>query len=83
MLVDCETCPVRGVSCETCVINVLFAPDVASVEGSEATPRALPARPVARERRRQEALRRLRDAGRVRPLWAVPGVDEQAGKHVG
>lgn len=83
MLVDCESCPVRGVSCESCVINVLFAPSVAAVEGSEATQHALPPHPVVRDRRRQEALRRLRDTGRVRPLWAVPGPDESAGKHAG
>lgn len=82
MIVDCAACPVRGVSCDSCVINVLFAPEVATVEGSAATPHALPVRPVA-DHGRQEMFRRLREAGRVRPLWAVPDPVDEAEKYAG
>lgn len=73
MIIDCEVCPVRGAACDVCVMNVLFvaAPPLAphaaaTVVSSAARPKVDPDNP------RKQALRRLSDAGVIRPLWAGP-----------
>lgn len=57
MLIDCDTCTVRGASCHDCVITVLLGPPSAAVEFDTAE---------------QHALGSLADAGLIPPLRVVP-----------
>lgn len=56
MLIDCDTCVVRGKGCQDCVINVLLA---------------MPG-PVELDDAEQNALDALAEAGLVPPLRLVP-----------
>jgi hypothetical protein len=57
MLVDCDSCAVRGPACGDCVVSVLVGAPPTGVELGEAE---------------QEALRHLADAGLVPHLRLVP-----------
>lgn len=57
MLVDCDSCAVRGPACGECVVSVLVGAPPTGVELDEAE---------------QEALRLLADAGMVPRLRLVP-----------
>lgn len=71
MIIDCEACPVRGAACDTCVMNVLFVTSPTLLPHAGATPVSWSDRgPADPDNPRQEALRRLSDAGVIRPLWA-------------
>jgi hypothetical protein len=59
MLIDCDTCAVRGKGCQDCVISVLLA---------------MPG-PVELDAEEQTAIGRLADAGLVPPLRLVRGLD--------
>lgn len=55
MLIDCDTCEVRGLACDDCVVTALLgAPAPVEVDDGE-----------------QEALRVLADTGMVPPLRLV------------
>ena len=60
MLIDCDTCAVRGKGCHDCVITVLL-----NMPG-----------PVELDTEEQTAFVRLADAGLVPPLRLVSGADE-------
>lgn len=59
MLIDCDTCAVRGKGCPDCVISVLLA---------------MPG-PVELDSDEQVAIGRLAEAGLVPPLRLVPPQD--------
>jgi hypothetical protein len=59
MLIDCDTCVVRGKGCPDCVISVLLA---------------MPG-PVELDAEEQTAIGRLAEAGLVPPLRLVPRFD--------
>ncbi len=58
MLIDCETCAVRGRGCADCVVTVMLGAPPEGVELDEAE---------------QQALSALADAGMVPRLRLVPG----------
>jgi hypothetical protein len=58
MLIDCDTCAVRGAACAGCVVSVMLGAPPDGVELDEAE---------------QRALRVLADAGMVPRLRLVPG----------
>jgi hypothetical protein len=57
MLIDCDTCVVKGPACGECVVSVLLGPPKAELELDEAE---------------QSALAALADAGMVPRLRLVP-----------
>ncbi|MGI8760670.1 MAG: hypothetical protein ACR2LF_05120 [Jatrophihabitantaceae bacterium] len=57
MLIDCDTCPVRGTSCHDCVITVLLR---------------RPALPVELDAAERQAIGSLAAAGLVPPLRGAP-----------
>jgi hypothetical protein len=57
MLIDCDTCAVRGAGCDDCVISVLLGP---------------PDQPVEFDPTERVALVRLAAAGLVPPLRLAP-----------
>ena len=63
MLVDCDTCVVRGPACSDCVVTVLL--------GMPA-----PARPVELDEGERSALHVLASSGLVPPLRLVTGTDD-------
>jgi hypothetical protein len=65
MLVDCDTCAVRGLSCGDCVVSVLLGAPPSGVELDETERRALTV---------------LAEAGMVPQLRLVP-VDRSVGHH--
>lgn len=56
MLIDCDTCAVRGTSCRDCVVTVLLGP---------------PSEPVEFDAAERHALELLAEAGLLPPLRAV------------
>ena len=60
MLIDCDTCVVRGKGCHDCVISVLL-----NMPG-----------PIELDAEEQTAFVRLADVGLIPPLRLVSGADE-------
>jgi hypothetical protein len=61
MLIDCDTCSVRGASCRDCVVTVILNNPTQPVEFDEAE---------------QDAVDSLAAAGLVPPLRLVPGLSD-------
>jgi hypothetical protein len=77
MIIDCDTCTVRGLACQDCVITVLLSnplPNRASVNGEDANPfdDSWYALPVDLDADEQSAVQALASAGLVPPLRLVP-----------
>lgn len=69
MLIDCETCAVRGPACGDCVVTVLLG-----------APAARPGEPgVDLDRAERRALEVLAESGLVPPLRLVPCADRRKG----
>ena len=69
MLIDCDTCAVRGSACGDCVVTVLLA---------AAAPVGRPsAEPVELDAAEQAAIAVLAGSGLVPPLRLVPGAGGQ------
>jgi hypothetical protein len=51
MLIDCDTCTVRGDACDGCVVNLLFGTSPPAQSGPPATSAGTPAGGDAAERR--------------------------------
>jgi hypothetical protein len=51
MLIDCDTCTVRGKACDGCVVNLLFGTAAPAGSGSPAATAAAPTGGDAAERR--------------------------------
>jgi hypothetical protein len=64
MVIDCDTCAVRGLACSDCVVSVLLgAPPTIELDGTQ-----------------QAALNVLADAGMVPKLRLVPGGADRSGE---
>lgn len=75
MLIDCDTCAVRGPACGDCVVTFLLAAPPASAGG--AVPVTDPQTdPVELDAAEQAALAVLADSGLVPPLRLVRGGGE-------
>lgn len=63
MLIDCDTCQVRNLACDDCVVTVLLGPVVAGSAGID---------PVELDGQDRAAIAVLASSGLVPPLRLVP-----------
>jgi hypothetical protein len=71
VLIDCDTCAVRGPACGDCVVTVLLA--APPVTSSVAPPDETTPDPVELDAAEQAAIAVLAQSGLVPPLRLVPG----------
>ncbi|MGI8627584.1 MAG: hypothetical protein ACR2J5_13620 [Geodermatophilaceae bacterium] len=72
MLIDCDTCQVRGLACRDCVVTVLLGPPAglgSDIVGSDI---------VELDEVEQAAVRVLAEGGLIPPLRLVPIVTHSA-----
>ncbi len=79
MLIDCDTCAVRGPACGDCVVTVLLgAPPAVDRRGAAQEPDGLDLDPAE-----QAAIAVLAGSGLVPPLRLVPAEQERAEREAG
>ena len=75
MLIDCDTCEVRGHACGDCVVTYLLGSvpvGIAGIDGTDGTDGSAGGTGIELDTDQQEALRVLADSGLVPPLRLVP-----------
>ena len=72
MLIDCDTCTVRGPACDDCVVSVLLSGPPATGHAPPSEPEAAGRVPLELDGAERTALANLARSGLVPPLRLVP-----------
>jgi hypothetical protein len=72
MLIDCDTCTVRGPACDDCVVSVLLSAPAAGGHAPPSGPDGAGRAPLELDGAERRALANLARSGLVPPLRLVP-----------